>query len=106
MTPVTVLSSALLLAAALPLQAQAAEGKGKPLPDSQRTACARAYVAAALCTHNSAGPTSGWDKLLAQFGTPAPRGEWRECLMLRRLGFSEADNDRYMEEARGYETRT
>jgi hypothetical protein len=67
----------------------------------------RAYRETAYLTHNSAGPTSGLAKLIAQFqpsdveqhpGDPEPRA-WTETQMLRRLGFSEEDIGAYRKEA-------
>ena len=54
-----------------------------------------AYVDAAYVLHNAAGPTGGVEKLLARFYPDGAAGP-REALMLRRLGFSEAEIDRFV----------
>ncbi len=71
------------------------------------TAYAAAYAETAWLTHCAAGPTDGWEKLLAEFYSwGRVPSEWRECLMLKRLGFSDADVAKYMESAREAETYT
>jgi hypothetical protein len=57
-----------------------------------------AYVDAAYVLHNAAGPTGGIEKLLARF-YPANGDESRETLMLRRLGFSDAEIAQFVEAA-------
>jgi hypothetical protein len=57
----------------------------------------RAYRDTAYLTHNCAGPSGGLDKLLGLFYPQEP--DWRECLMLRRLGFSEEQIRVYKAEA-------
>jgi hypothetical protein len=72
-----------------------------------RTAYAAAYADTAWLTHCAAGPTDGWEKLLAEYYSwDAEPSEWRECLILKRLGFSDADIARFMESARQAETFT
>jgi hypothetical protein len=74
---------------------------------SPRTAYAAAYLDTAWLTHWSAGPSGGWEKLLAEYYSWDSRlPEWRECLMLERLGFSQADISNYKESARQAETCT
>jgi len=72
------------------------------------SAYGRAYRETAYLTHNSCGPSSGFDKLLSRFyppdfekqtGTPRRERTWRECLMLQRLGFSTEQIREYKEEA-------
>jgi hypothetical protein len=72
----------------------------------------RAYRDTAYLTHNAAGPSSGLEKLLGLF-YPAESemdtgtsGTWRECLMLRRLGFSQDQVRAYMDDAERAETFT
>jgi hypothetical protein len=76
---------------------------------------ARAYRDTAYLTHNAAGPSSGLEKLLAQFyprslereGRDERQGRaWRECLFLRRLGFTEDEIRAYKEEAEEAEAFT
>jgi hypothetical protein len=76
---------------------------------------ARAYKDTAYLTHNSSGPSSGLDKLLGLFypaeadtrrSASGEQRTWRECLMLRRLGFSEEQVRVYKEEAARAETFT
>jgi hypothetical protein len=64
-----------------------------------RTVYEKAYTDTAWLTHWSAGPTSGWEKLLAEYYSRAIAAEWRECIMLKRLGFSDADIAKYKESA-------
>jgi hypothetical protein len=72
-----------------------------------RTGYAAAYIDTAWLTHFAAGPSSGWEKLLAEFYSwDAATSEWRECLMLKRLRFSDADIAKYKESASGAETCT
>lgn len=76
-----------------------------------RTAYAAAYADTACLTHDAHGTSGGWEKLLGTFygqqsgGDRAPEG-WRECLMLRRLGFSDQEVAEYMDGARQAETYT
>ena len=68
-----------------------------------------AYRETGLLTHNSAGPSMGWDKLLDEFypGTKDGRGRgWRESLMLRRLGYSPDEIEAYRRDAEGMEVLT
>lgn len=75
----------------------------------------RAYEETAYLTHDSHGPSGGLEKLLDLFylqdaekqcqSLPKPR-TWRECLLLRRLGFSEEDVRAYKESAEEAETFT
>jgi hypothetical protein len=74
-----------------------------------RTVYAEAYIDTAWLIHWSAGPSDGWEKLLAEYysrATGSKWDEWRECVMLKRLGFSEADIAKYKESARAAETCT
>jgi hypothetical protein len=68
-----------------------------------------AYRDVSLLTHDSTGPSSGWDKLLDRYypREPSPDGRaWRESLMMRRLGFSAAEIEAYQREAEQAETYT
>jgi hypothetical protein len=50
-----------------------------------------AYRDVGLLTHNSAGPSAGWQKLLARYYPErrfADGRVWRESVMLQRLGFT------------------
>ncbi len=81
----------------------------------KNSAYGRAYEETAYLTHNACGPSSGLEKLLALF---YPRGAeekgkswrerrtWRECLLLRRLGFSDEEVRAYKEAAEQAETFT
>ena len=67
------------------------------------------YLNKVYTSNNSAGPSSGMEKVLATFyasrsveGQPA----WRECLVLRRLGFTEEEVARYVQAASEAETFT
>lgn len=77
-----------------------------------RSAYARAYERSAYLTHNAAGPSSGWEKMLDRFYSNAQadddggRRGWRECLMLRRLGLSEEEIQAYRANARSAEMFT
>jgi hypothetical protein len=72
-----------------------------------RTVYAEAYADSAWLTHFSAGPSSGWEKLLAEFYPGGLReNDLRELELLRRLGVSDADLAAYAESARGAETCT
>ncbi len=75
---------------------------------SCRSGCgAKAYADTAWLTHCATGPSDGWEKLLAEYYSwDAKPSEWRECLMLKRLGFSDAEIARYMESACEAETFT
>jgi hypothetical protein len=62
------------------------------------SAYGRAYQETAYLTHNATGPSSGLEKLLALFYPRLAQAEgqggqerrtWRECLLMRRLGFPE-----------------
>jgi hypothetical protein len=78
------------------------------------SAYGRAYRDTAYLTHNSAGPSSGLDKLLARFESDdveqPPSGReprvWEETPMLRRLRFSEEEISAYKVEALDAETFT
>jgi len=68
-----------------------------------------AYRDVSVLTHNSAGPSSGWEKLLDRYypREASPDGRaWRESLMMRRLGFSPAEIEAYQREAEEAETYT
>jgi hypothetical protein len=66
----------------------------------------KAYLTAAFETHNNGGPSGGIDKLLARF-YPTSADDlgrtWRECLLLRRLGFSAEEIDDYKNAAQDAE---
>jgi hypothetical protein len=68
-----------------------------------------AYRAACLLTHNSAGVSSGWEKLMERY-YPRQRSSggraWRESLMMRRLGMTPAEIEAYQGEAAEAETYT
>ena len=79
------------------------------------SAYARAYQDTAYLTHNACGPSSGLEKLLALYYPQAAESDdqtwgerrtWRECLFLRRLGFSEEEIRAYKEAAAHAETFT
>ena len=59
---------------------------------------ATSYVDAAYTLHNSAGPSSGLEKLLARF-YPVDGAGPRESAMLRRLGFTRAEIVQFLEAA-------
>lgn len=68
-----------------------------------------AYRDAAFLSHNAAGPSSGREKILRLFypGSAEPDAwGWRETLLLRRLGMSDADLEKYKKEAKGAELYT
>jgi hypothetical protein len=68
-----------------------------------------AYREALLLTHNSAGPSSGWEKLLDRYyprQASVDGRAWRETLMMRRLGATAADIEAYRREAESAETYT
>jgi hypothetical protein len=68
-----------------------------------------AYRASCLLTHNSAGPSSGWEKLIERYYPRQQASDgrvWRESLMMRRLGFTPAEIDAYQREAEEAETYT
>ena len=76
-----------------------------------RTAYAAAYAGTAWLTHCAAGPSGGWEKLLETYyggtsGRNRPPDGWRECLMLKRLGLSDAEVAEYMASASQAETYT
>ena len=69
----------------------------------------RAYYETALLTHNSAGPSSGTDKLFKRWfsGRNTPNHlDPREALMLMRLGFSPHEISAYSTEAENREMWT
>jgi hypothetical protein len=79
------------------------------------SAYGRAYQETAYLTHNACGPSSGVEKLLALFYPRQAEEEglgwrerrtWRECLLMRRLGFSDDEVRAYKEEAEQAETFT
>jgi hypothetical protein len=83
------------------LRAAVILGKGEA--SAKESHYARAYLETAHLTHNSAGPSSGFDKLLDLYypaHTDSEDRSWREVLMLRRLGFSEVDIDQFKREAK------
>lgn len=57
--------------------------------DDQRQRYREAYRKASLLAHNSAGPTTGTEKLIQSWLAPA--GEPREVALLRRLGCSDEE---------------
>ena len=68
-----------------------------------------AYREASLLTHNSSGPSSGWEKLLDRYYPRQPSSDgrvWRESLMMHRLGFTPAEIEAYQREAEQAETYT
>ncbi|QEL19570.1 hypothetical protein [Limnoglobus roseus] len=65
----------------------------KTLTDG-KAAYPTAYVDAAYALHNAAGSTGGVEKLLARFYSTTG-AEPREALMLRRLGYSDAEISRF-----------
>src|ERR1051326_2828159 len=84
-------------------------------PIAKDSAYRQAYRKTALLTHNSAGPSSGVAKLLACFyptsveedgRVPLRARSWRECVMLRRLGFSEGEIREYKDQAEDAESLT
>jgi len=79
------------------------------------SAYSRAYQETAYLTHNACGPSSGLEKLLALFYPSQAEGEgpswrerrtWRECLLMRRLGFSDEEVRAYKVAAEQAETFT
>lgn len=79
------------------------------------SAYGRAYRETAYLTHNACGLSSGLEKLLALFYPRQAEEEgpswrerrtWRECLLLRRLGFSDEEVRTYKEAAEQAETFT
>ena len=68
-----------------------------------------AYLDTCLLTHNSAGPTSGWHKLLGRY-LPDERGSdgrvWREAVMLERLGATSAEIEEFQRRAEEMEQYT
>jgi hypothetical protein len=81
------------------------------LRQAQATQCnyRDAYRAAYLLTHNSAGPSTGWEKLIECY-YPRQRSAdgrvWRESVMMRGLGFTSAEIGAYVREAREAEVYT
>ena len=72
-----------------------------------RSTYAIAYRDTALLTHDSTGPSGGHDKLMARFYSGAPEHlDWRECLFLSRVGFSEDEIAKYKDKAEEAETYT
>jgi hypothetical protein len=80
-----------------------------PCRDAELTEGKAAYPAAyadtAYVAHNAAGPTSGVEKLLERF-YPTSGAEPRESIMLRRLGFTDAEIARFLAAAREAEAFT
>jgi hypothetical protein len=72
----------------------------------------KAYLKTAWLSHWAAGPSSGADKILAQFyGDERADGRheairWRELSMLRRLRYSAEQLKQYLASARAAETCT
>ena len=67
------------------------------------------YRKAGLLTHNNAGPSSGWDKLISHFYPDDESTEEHTCrerLMMQRLGFSSSDIETYKREAEEMELYT
>jgi hypothetical protein len=81
-----------------------------PGSGGKQSTYANAYREIGLLAHNSSGPTSGLEKLLARFykraGEQREAAYGREILMLRRLGFTEADVEAYAQEAENAEQLT
>lgn len=83
--------------------------KGENLKNS---AYGKAYLSTALLTHDSSGPSGGLQKLLWRWLYSEAKYEYspdlymREILMLKRLGFSEAEIEMYKREVDEHETRT
>ena len=84
------------------------EALRKVVLEARQPAYGRAYEETVYLTHNSAGPSSGLEKLLALFypresedgdDGRAEQRTWRECLLLRRLGLSEEEILAYKERA-------
>jgi len=70
----------------------------------KESAYGRAYEDTAVLMHDSGGPTSGMQKLIERFYPEfeetvrpgwAEKRAWRECLMMQRLGFTEAQIAEY-----------
>lgn len=80
--------------------------------DGDHSPYGKAYMQTAWLTHWAAGPTSGFDKLLKHFygrsstSKGAHPGQYRELLMLQRLGYSEAQIAQYVQNADAAETCT
>lgn len=76
------------------------------------TAYGTAYLQTAWLTHWAAGVSSGSDKLLERFysqerdGDSLKRPSWRELLLLRRLGYNDAQLEQYVASAQAAETCT
>jgi hypothetical protein len=70
------------------------------------TVYGKAYLKTAWLTHWSAGASSGFDKLLAMFYPRGVHPAWRECGILKRLGYSDEAIGRYRENASSAETCT
>jgi hypothetical protein len=70
--------------------------------DLEEDPYARAYLETARLSHNSAGPLSGQDKLLELFypwNKEDDGRNWREAIMMRRLGLSEEEIGDFKREA-------
>jgi hypothetical protein len=77
------------------------------------SAYGRAYLATAYLAHSSVGPTDGLHKLLERFyphipvrnrwSEPRP---WRERLLLERLGFTDDEVSRFLDDAERAEQLT
>ena len=70
-----------------------------------KSAYQAAYLDTVYLTHNCCGPYSGIEKLLSLY-YPEAEQYWRECLFLRRLGFTEEEVARYKEAASEAESFT
>src|ERR1043165_3672012 len=85
------------------------DAKAKAVAGKQTT-YGQAYRSTALLSHDSAGPTGGWEKLLALWLGDENRAangiRLRELAMLNRLGYSDKEVEEYVEEAESYEMRT
>ena len=58
------------------------------------------YRKTAFTTHNSAGCTGGHEKLMEHYYYRSPeQNEWRECLFMKRLGYSADEIAKYQDEA-------
>jgi hypothetical protein len=68
-------------------------------PESARAAVSDGYREIALLTHDSTGPSDGWEKLLARFFPTESLGSgerrWREAIFMTRLGCSGQEIEAY-----------
>ena len=68
-----------------------------------------AYRSTCLLTHNSAGVSTGWEKLIACYYPREQSSDgrvWRESAMMERLGFTDDEIADYQKEAQGAEYNT